>query len=150
MGKNAASLIAFILFLGARISSFAGEAEVTASDAEMRKIIIGTWIIDERGEDRGVKIMETGFITFNTNGSYMAQATQNNKENKSFLMKWEGKWQIEASWLVTPTTTTSGFEEDLHPRYFIPKCKIIHVDGNKLIYQHSWSHTNNLPFFQRR
>ena len=120
------------------------------TDAETCQKIIGTWIIDVKVEEQGIQINEEGFITFASNGNYSAQATENNRENKKFFEKWEGKWQITNSILTTPTTATSGFEDNLHPKFFMLKVRIVHIDENELVYDGKpyWTlSTTNIPTF---
>lgn len=120
----------FAIFFG---SNLVADESNGQTDADIRQKIAGKWLIAISGEYKGDYYYEKGSILFESNGTYSAQATVGGSKDKTELRIWEGKWQITNSILTTPTTETTGFEEDFHPPTFIPKCKVVRVNENDLV-----------------
>jgi hypothetical protein len=98
------------------------------SDAEIRRNIVATWIVDDQ-LPRGGSVK--GTVTINSDGKFVSEATFV-LEQRSDHVSFEGKWQVKHGALIETVTES---DSEIVQVGDVTSDKIIRVDENELVYQ---------------
>lgn len=128
MRKQLQSL-ALTLFAITVVSAAGAEkvAEKPPSDDEIRKKLVGIWVVDNKiSETRSI----TGTSTFAADGRSSA-AVSFNIDGKKETIQTEGKWEVKEGVLVETITKSSS---KIPPIGLVTRDRIIRVNDAELVY----------------